>query len=434
MPMFIRMLLCFSGLLVLAFLAGCPVAEPSGDSRPNFVLIMADDLGYGDLSCYGHPSIRTPHLDRLAAEGIRFTDYHSNGAVCSPTRAALLSGMYQQRVGIPGVVFTKLRDSAGLAPEVETLAEVFHEAGYMTGIFGKWHLGYRTDFSPRVQGFDVFRGFVAGNVDYHSHLDNEHVFDWWQDTTLQDDPGYTTDLITGYAVDFLYQNKDQPFVLYIPYAAPHDPYQGRGDAPIRQQGKENREVAPGDLPGIYREMVEVMDEGVGQLMQTLADLGLDERTVVIFCSDNGANKNGSNASLRDYKGSLYEGGHRVPAIARWKGRIDPAQISAETVLSMDLLPTMAALAGIPARDHWEGQSIEEVLLQRGQLPDRDLFWSYNKQQVIRQGDWKLIISGEKVELFHLGEDPGEKTDQSGAYPERVAAMRMALQAWQGSWE
>jgi arylsulfatase A-like enzyme len=317
-------------------------------------------------------------------------------------------------------------------PGVETLAEVFREAGYATGIFGKWHLGYRTDFSPIVQGFDVFRGFVAGNVDYHSHLDNEHVFDWWNGTNLQEDPGYTTDLITGYAVEFLRQNKDRPFVLYVPYAAPHDPYQGRNDPPIRQEGKEDRAVTPADLPGIYREMVEVMDEGVGELMKTLADLHLDENTVVIFCSDNGANKNGSNGALRGFKGQLYEGGHRVPAIVRWTGKIRPAQTCSETVLSMDWLPTMAAFAGIPARDVWDGKRLDEVLLKGGRLAGRDLFWSYNDQQVLRRGDWKLLVSPEKTQLFHLADDPGETQDRAATYPERVAEMQQALEAWQAS--
>lgn len=421
-----------TGVAGLVLLAACSPATDLPTQRPNIVLIMADDLGYGDLACYGHPDIQTPHLDQLAAEGMRFTDYHSNGAVCSPTRAALLSGMYQQRVGIPGVVFTSLRDSLGMDASVETLAEVFRDAGYTTGIFGKWHLGYRTDFSPIVQGFEVFKGFVAGNVDYHSHLDNELVFDWWNDTTLQDDPGYTTDLITGYAVDFLQTNHDRPFVLYVPYAAPHDPYQGRNDPPIRQKGTDNRVVVPDSLPGIYREMVEVLDEGVGQLMQTLAELNLDENTLVFFCSDNGANKNGSNGALRGYKGGLYEGGHRVPAIARWKGKISPGQTTGETVLSMDLLPTMAAITGIPARDHWDGVNIEKLLLQGQSLPARDLFWWYNKQQVIRRGDWKLLISGPRQELFHLGDDPNETTDRTADEPERVNEMQAAWKSWADS--
>lgn len=398
---------------------------------PNIVLIMADDLGYGDLSCYGNPTIQTPSIDQLAAEGIRFTDYHSNGAVCSPTRAALLSGMYQQRVGIPGVVYTWLRDSLGMSTSVETFAEVFQGAGYATGIVGKWHLGYKTEFNPVRQGFDEFKGFVAGNVDYHSHLDNLLIHDWWTNEEIIAETGYSTDLITRHATNFIERNAEQPFFLYVPHAAPHDPYEGRTDPPIRLKGKDNRTVAVDDLPGIYREMVEVMDEGVGEIMQLLEAKGLSDNTIVIFCSDNGANKRGSNGLLRGYKAGLYEGGHRVPAIIRWPGKIAAGQTSDETVMSMDFFPTLCEMAGIPLEGRaLDGQSIAEHLLEGTPLPERTLFWEYEGKQAVRKGNWKWIRQGNTTGLYDLESDIGEQASLIDQLPDLATEMEQAFVEWE----
>ncbi len=392
---------------------------------------MADDLGYGDLSCYGNTYIYTPNLDRMAKEGIRFTDYHSNGAVCSPTRAALLSGRYQQRVGITGVVYTWLRDSLGMSQEVHTLAESFQEAGYATAIFGKWHLGYKTEFNPIHQGFDTFKGFVAGNVDYHSHLDNQLVFDWWENDSLKEDPGYTTDLITQYAVDYLHKKQDQPFFLYLPYAAPHDPYQGREDAPVRQTNQPLREVPKESLPGLYKEMVEVLDEGIGSLLSTLDALDLTRNTFIFFCSDNGANRNGSNYPYSGFKGGLYEGGHRVPAIAYWPGTIEGEQTFSQTAMSMDLFPTLLDIAKIQGPGiSFDGLSLHPALLEDAILPERPIFWKYNKQKAYRQGDWKLLIKEEEVELYNLKADPKEENNLSSSQPDKLSTMLEVLESWE----
>lgn len=430
-------ILRFMNLLVIAICMGffsCnSPREPA--SPPNVILIMADDLGYGDLSSYGNTYISTPNIDQLMAEGVRFTDYHSNGAVCSPTRAALMSGLYQQKVGIHGVVFTWLRDSLGMSQEVVTLAEVMKDAGYATGIMGKWHLGYKKEFNPVHQGFDEFKGYVAGNVDYHSHLDNQLIFDWWEDTTLKDQPGYSTDVITRNSQDFIKRHQDHPFFLYIPHEAPHDPYQRRNDLPVRVKGQENRTIPSDSLPGIYKEMVEVMDESVGEIMTTLRDLKLDDNTIVIFCSDNGANKNGSNGRLRGFKGGLYEGGHRVPAAVWWPGKIAPDSESGETVMSMDWFPTILAMTGISAEGRtFDGTDISPNLLSGAPLPERNLYWDYNGRQAIRQGDWKLVVSGKNEELFNLAEDPGEANDLSDPEAVRVTEMQVALSAWKDSWD
>jgi arylsulfatase A-like enzyme len=409
------------------------VAHASDTERPNIILIMADDLGYGDLSCYGG-WIRTPHIDALAASGMRFTDYHSNGPVCSPTRAALLTGRYQQRCGVEEVVFANGPSrETGMPLKEVTFAEVLKQRGYVTGLFGKWHLGYNVEFNPARQGFDEFIGYVSGNVDYHSHIDGAGIDDWWKGERKTPEPGYVTDLITRHAVDFLERHKDEPFCLYLPHEAPHYPYQGRNDPPERLPGGgKGVKVEGPEIKRAYREMVEAMDQGVGQIVETVKNLGLERRTLIVFCSDNGATARGSNGPLNGFKGSLWEGGHRVPAIACWPGRLEPGTVCEETVLSMDLLPTMiwAAGAKLPADLALDGVDLMPILLGRGKLAERTLFWRYNKQRAVRQGPWKLLIQGRDVKLFNLSEDLGERNDLAATRPEMVASLRARLAAWE----
>jgi arylsulfatase A len=404
------------------------------DEKPNIILIMADDLGYGDLGCYGSRSIKTPNIDALAREGMRFTDYHSNGAVCSPTRAALLTGRYQQRSGIEGVVTAKSHRHTGMALEAVTFAEVLKSAGYTTGLFGKWHLGYATAFNPVKQGFDEFRGFVSGNVDYRSHLDQEWYEDWWINETLTPEEGYTTDLITRHGVRFIERHKDQPFCLYLPHEAPHYPYQGRKDDAVRfkehpkqvQGGRKDRRAA-------YREMIEAMDEGVSKIIETVRKLELERRTFVFFCSDNGPAKAGSSGPLRGGKASLWEGGHRVPGIAWWPGRIRPGTVSKETILGMDLFPTMAAIAGaeLPEGMKPDGVDLSALLTEGRELPGRTLFWRTNDARAVRRGPWKLLVDkNENVHLFDLDEDLGEQKNLSKSRPDLAAQLLGALEAWE----
>ncbi|CAN0487019.1 unnamed protein product, partial [Laminaria digitata] len=204
------------------------------NTQPNFIIIMADDLGYGDISPFDG-WIHTPHLDQLAEEGMRFTDFYASGPVCSPTRAGLLTGRYQQRAGIPGVVYAApdRNRNHGLQPGEWTFAEALREAGYATGMFGKWHLGYETKYNPIHHGFDEFRGYVSGNVDYFGHVDQAGFYDWWSQDKLINEPGYVTHLITQHALRFIEKNKDTPFVLYLPHEAPHYPFQGPDDEPFR---------------------------------------------------------------------------------------------------------------------------------------------------------------------------------------------------------
>ncbi|WKN43423.1 sulfatase-like hydrolase/transferase [Tunicatimonas pelagia] len=400
---------------------------------PNFIIVMADDLGYGDLGSYGHPSFQTPHLDSMATNGLQFTDYHSNGAVCSPTRAALLTGKYQQLVGMEGVIYVRGETrQTGLDTAHVTLAELLKSAGYATGIVGKWHLGYRSEYNPVHQGFDFFRGYVSGNIDYHSHYDNAGIYDWWNGLDSVSETGYVTDLISQHATSFIKENHQQPFFLYIAHEAPHWPYQGRNDPADRFPNTEfNSLGSRPDYSEAYQEMVEVMDESVGKVLATLDSLQLSENTLVFFCSDNGAvDSLGNNGVLRGHKTQLWEGGHRVPAIAHWPGTINPGSTDA-TVLSMDVLPTLLSLAelDIPSDLSTTGVDFSPVFSGKG-LPERTTFWRYRGQQAVRQGDWKLLVQQDTTYLFDLQQDIAEQENLAVNHPEKVNELLDTLNHWE----
>ncbi|MDO6603849.1 sulfatase [Arenibacter palladensis] len=423
------------GTFLLAVITLSCSAQKAG--KPNIIIIMADDMGYGDLSCYGSTMINTPNLDKMALEGIRFTDFHANGPVCSPTRAALLTGKYQQRVGIDGVVTAKHHRDKGLATSEKTFAEAIKGAGYVTGMFGKWHVGYKTEFNPINQGFDEYIGYVSGNVDYHSHIDQEGYEDWWEGDKIKNEKGYSTDLITKHSVDFIKRHKDEPFLLYIPHEAPHGPFQGRkspaeryvgwksGAKPVKKKSKE-------ELNSLHKEMVEVMDEGIGEVMKTLKELNIDENTLVFFCSDNGASSRvGSNGGLRGYKSTLWEGGHRVAAMARYPGTIRPNQVNNETILTMDLFPTIMDVVGAEIPEDLDGISIKDNLFQGKPLPERVFFWGYSGRKAMRQGDWKLILQNNDAEalLYDLNKDISENNNVASEHPDLVKTMLNKLETW-----
>lgn len=429
---FVKLMAGGAGVLVSGCGSAAANRDAGEDGRPNFVLIMADDLGYGEVGCFGSVRIKTPNIDALAAGGVRFTDYHSNGAVCSPTRAALLTGRYQQRCGIENVVTAKgPARQTGMPLSETTFAEVLKAKGYVTGIFGKWHLGYNVEFNPAKQGFDEFRGYVSGNVDYYSHFDQAGIQDWWKNLELVPEEGYTTDLITKHGIDFIERHKDEAFCLYLPHEAPHYPYQGRND-PVERLGggKIGKKTAGRDIPRAYKEMVEVMDEGIGRVVETVKRLGLEKKTFIFFCSDNGANKNGNNGHLNGFKGSLWEGGHRVPAAAYWPGRIKAGTVSDETVLGMDVFPTMASIVGAKAPSGLDGVDLSGVLFEGAALPKRTLFWRYRTQKAVRKGPWKLLVQGNNTKLFNLDDDLGEKKDLAGDKPDVVKILQGELAAWE----
>ena len=399
--------------------------------KNNIIIILADDYGYGDVGCYGSKRFRTPNIDALAAGGIRFTDFHSNGAVCSPTRAALLTGRYQQRTGIADVVTAAKHRHTGLDLKEITFAEVLKPAGYATALFGKWHVGYEPAYNPIHQGFDEFTGYVSGNIDYHNHRDQTGRPDWWKQDKLTPEEGYSTDLITDHAVNFIERNKDNPFVIYIAHEAPHYPYQGRLDPP--RYTEKGRRKDPVTLE-VYKEMIEVMDENVGRVVQAVVDAGLDKQTAIFFLSDNGpAKKIGSAGPLRGRKGEIWEGGHRVPAMAYWPGRIEPGRISDLPAMGADLLPTMAAIAGAPLPEgvKLDGINLLPHLIENKQPAPRPLFWGIEKQLAVRQGQYKLITTSSfsNPALYDLENDLREEHNIATEHPELVQDLIKLLKAW-----
>jgi arylsulfatase A-like enzyme len=418
-----------AGAAVLAGARWC--RADTSKRRPNFVIILVDDVGYGDLGCYGGKDIRTPKLDRMAAEGLRLTDFHSNAPICSPTRAALLTGRYQQRMGIDRIITHAPISPKGLPVSEVTFAQMLKQAGYVTGLSGKWHLGFDREYRPLHRGFDEFHGFLSGQIDYHSHVTPGGEPDWWAGDALTPEEGYSTDLITAHAVDFIRRHRNEAFCLYVAHAAGHSPYQGPNDKAEAAVGKPGTEFGPRkDQAVAYREMIESLDAGVGRVLQTLKDLKLDDNTLVFFTSDNGQGGVGSPGPCQGRKGMLLEGGIRVPGIAWWPGRTKPGQ-SAQTTMTMDLLPTMAALAGaeVPKGVTIDGANLSGLLLEGKPLPERTLFWQHRGGQwAMRKGKWK-IWNLRSPWLFDLDADLGEKHNVAAANEKLVKSMVAEYRAW-----
>lgn len=411
------------------------VAAAAVESRPNIVMILVDDLGYADLACYGSKVQRTPNIDRLAAEGLRFTDFHSNAAVCSPTRVALLTGQYPQRYGIEAAIGF-VRDE-GVPLSATMVSEVLRAGGYRTGVFGKWHVGHVERYGPNDQGFDESR-CANNNPDYHSHVSRDGKLDWYRDQKLADEPGYLVDVVTKHATRFIGENKARPFFLYVPHLSGHFPFQGPSDPPERKVGQTyNGDSKYGSVPKnqhkrAYREMVEAVDASVGKIVSALTEAGLRERTLIILSSDNGGNGDVSNnAPYRGAKGGLFEGGHRVPAIAHWPGRIRPGTTPA-MAMTADFMPTFIAISGVkaPAGLKLDGVDLSGHLLRGETLAPRTFFWRESQEKAVRQGPWKLIEGGAAPGLYHLERDPGETTDLSKIEPARVRELTARLAAWE----
>jgi arylsulfatase A len=424
-------------LLVAALTAAALPVLGQTSRPPNIVLIMADDLGYGSLGCYGGTEFKTPNIDRLAAGGMRFTDFHSNGAMCTPTRAALLTGRYPQRSAwvddaeLSPVFREQRRQNPaqrwawGLARSEVTIGKLLQPAGYRTALIGKWHLGYDFNFHPMHYGFDEFRGYVGGAVDYHTHVATHGLkqLDWWNGKKVEDDQGYTTDLLTRYAVDFMTRHQNRPFFLYLAHAAPHEPWQGRDRGPKEPPA------------ATYREMIAILDESVGAVVGALRRLGLEQNTLLVFCSDNGAappREVAANGGLKGRKGSMQEGGHRVPFIASWPGLVAPGSVSHAAVMTMDFLPTFARLAGAtPPPEHViDGVDLMPLLRSQAGAADRELHWLFGDAWAVRQGPWKLSGRGAAaLSLVNLERDIAEATDERAAQPGRVERLMDLHRRW-----
>ena len=435
-------------LLFLVFiLEGCGQIETP--YKPNIILIMIDDLGYGDIGCYGSKINHTPHIDKLAKGGKLFSDYHSNGPMCSPTRAALMSGMYQYRLGekFERAISGKTDYDNGMPKEVFTIAEMFKSAGYTTGMFGKWHLGYHPPFLPHDQGFDEFIGLAAGDGDHFNHIDRWGREDWWHNEKLEMENGYTADLITDHSIEFIKRNRDNPFFLYVSHLSIHFPWQGPSDPPHRTKGIDYTNDKWGIIPDKnnvsphIKAMIESIDSGLGMIMKTLSSCGLEENTLVIFTSDNGGYSHyadshfniSSNRPLRGQKTEVYEGGHRVPFIAYWPGKIMAGSKSDEVIMTMDMFPTFTKLAGasIPNEQQIDGINILPQLYKNEKLSERIVCWKIGNEKAIRKGKWKLcMIGNNNPELFDLSIDIGETKNLASNSPKVVKQLIDEYKQWE----
>ena len=401
-------------------------------SRPNVIVILADDLGYGDTSLFDG-WVKTPRIDRMASEGLTFTDFHSNSSVCSPTRAAFLTGRYQQRVGIIDVIASHL-DTPGLETTELTISRLMKQNGYRTALFGKWHLGRELRHNPIHHGFDEFVGYLNGAADYHNHKD------WYNGLERRNIKGYTTHLITDHAVRFIEENKSGPFFLYVAHEAVHLPFQTPADTMENRPRKKLTRKEMWDPKRIrpkYKIMLEEMDKGIGQILDTVKRAGIAENTFIFFFSDNGAiGSGGSNKPFRGGKFSHYEGGHRVPAIAWWPGRIAAGTTTDATTMAMDLFPTIMDFASIavPTERKLDGASMADLILNQADFPDRQLFWGYEPKlgTAMRDKNWKMIVSAKKYELYNLDNDIKESTNLVEEYPERALRMKEILLNWSKS--
>ncbi len=432
--------LIFASAVLLACFgssSGLALAAESPGRPPNFVLIFTDDQGYQDLGCFGSPNIKTPNIDRMAAEGMRLTSFYVAAPVCSPSRAALMTGCYPVRVGIPGVLSPSAR--TGLDPSERTIAEILRDRGYATACVGKWHLGHLAPHLPINHGFDRYFGLPYSNDMGPKPNKNNPPLPLIRGLeTIERDPDQRllTERYTEEAIRFIRDSKDKPFFLYLPHTMPHVPL----FVSERFAGKSEG--------GLYGDVIECIDWSVGQILDTLKELGLDENTLVFYTSDNGPwlvkkDLGGSALPLRAGKGTTYEGGMRVPAVARWPGRIPAGSACEEMALSMDLAPTFARLAGaaMPEARIIDGKDIWPLLAgEPGAKTPHEAFFYYKSWglEAVRSGDWKLRFKktpakkgdvGEPMppavvpgELYNLAEDIGEEHNRIEEHPEIVERL------------
>ena len=438
--------MCLVLLSTMTVLSG--KTQPQPGSSPNVVLIYLDDMGYGDLSLTGANGYKTPNLDRMAMKGMFFTNFYSPQAVCSASRAGLLTGCYPNRIGLAGAL--SHRSSIGISKDEETIAEMLKKRGYATAIFGKWHLGFQQQFLPTNHGFDEFYGIPYSNDMWPLHptgtypglplYENETIVN--PDVTPKDQAQFITDF-TMRTIDFIRRNQDQPFFVYLPHPMPHVPLH----VSDKFKGKSEQ--------GLYGDVMMEIDWGVGQIIKTLEETGLDEKTLVIFTSDNGpwlnyGNHAGSTGGFREGKGTSFEGGQRVPCLMMWRGVIQEGVICNNLASGIDILPTLSAISGAPLpRNKIDGVNLLPLLKGNFAANPRQTFYYYYRQnslEAVRNGKWKLVFPhpGRTYEgyqpgkdgkpgpvksnfsfeggLYDLRRDPGERYDVSESNPEIVKAL------------
>jgi arylsulfatase A len=403
-------------------------------AKPNIIFVLVDDVGYADLGCMGGKDIKTPHIDRLASEGLKFTNFYANAPVCTPTRTAFMTGRWQQRVGLEwalGYSAEQYRRVNGqLIPEPDklalglpegetTIAQMLKAAGYATGAFGKWHLGYQPQFNPIRRGFDEYFGVLLGHTDYYRY----NYFDGTYQLREGDQPvkaeGYLTDLINRRAVDFVRKHGKKPFFLYVPYNAVHWPFQ----PPNRPEPALTRENEYDGTRRDYAAMLEKIDEGMGMLLAELDKQGVLDNTLIVFSSDNGGERLSDNSPLFHHKQTLWEGGIRVPCLMRWPAKLPRGK----------LIDQPAAAGAKPSRP-LDGIDLLPLILGQEPPRERTFCWRVNRStrqaKAIRHGDWKYVLDGGVDVLFNLKDDIGERRDQFFQQPGIVTDLRARLKAWE----
>ncbi|MEQ9410293.1 MAG: sulfatase-like hydrolase/transferase [Fuerstiella sp.] len=438
---------CILTALLLCFGLSAPSAV--AQQQPNIVFLLADDLGYGDLGCYGHPVAETPHIDRLARDGVRFTQHYANGPECSPTRTAFLTGRYQQRAGgLECAIGTgnvgrydeaiRLADQhqLGLPAQQTVIPGRLKDAGYRCGVFGKWHLGYEPDFNPIQHGWDSFFGYLGGNVHYFNHRETSDLHVLFRDRLPVYRDGYMTHLITDDSIDFIRQNRAQPFFLYVSHECPHFPFQGPDD--------EDKVVTADNWmqtdPAAYVAMLQDLDSEVGRLQTAVDQAGLTDNTVFIFASDNGGFAGaGHMAGLRGAKSTTFEGGIRVPLIIRWPGHIKPGTTCHQPCLTFDLTCSFLRLAGIDVSSvPLDGQDIIRHVTSGAADYPRTMFWRGKRGDrtwsAVRHGDRKYVrkADGGQTEdwMFDLAADPHEADDLLPT--ESADTLKQLLHDWEAA--
>ncbi len=387
------------------------------DPRPNIVFILADDLGYADVSCYGRPDISTPNIDRIAGAGVRFLQAYANSAVCTASRVGLITGRYQYRlrVGLEEPLAGN-HPEVGLPPEHPTLPSLMHKAGYGTTLIGKWHLGVLPRYGPLRSGYDHFYGFRGGSLDYYAHTGGDQKDDLWDDDMPLHQTGYLTDLFGSRAVDVIntYATSNRPFLLSLHFNAPHWPWEAPGDEAESERTRNNLFDIDGGTMKTYQRMIQDLDLQIGRVLQALDVNGLTRNTIVIFTSDNGGERFADTWPFTGRKTELLEGGLRIPAVISWPERIPQGRTTDQVAIHMDWLPTLLAAAGAQpdAAFPFDGMNLLPSLTGNASVVSRKLFWRYkaNAQRAMRDGDFKFLKIAENTFLFNVIEDPMERAN------------------------
>jgi arylsulfatase A-like enzyme len=402
--------------------------------RPNIIYVMTDDMGYGDLHGYGRKDYETPNLDKLASQGIKFVNAYSAGPLCTPTRTGYMTGRYPARtpVGLIEPLTGEKKDiDLGLTTAFPSVATLMKTSGYETVLIGKWHLGARPQHSPTKNGFDYFFGIHSGAADYISHNGTDRLPDLFENDVAVTQEGYLTDLFSQKAAAFIKQKHTKPFFLTVTFTAPHWPWQGPNDKPY----SDSIDFRQGGSPAVYAAMMKSLDDGIGLLMKTLDDAGLSNETIVIFTNDNGGEKYSDNGGLAKAKGTLWEGGIRVPAFVRWPGKITRGTITQQVAITMDWTATILSAGGARAHADFPLDGIDLMPVMRGnnKIVERTLYWrtfQRSKQKAIRTGDWKYLQDEKGEYLFDLGSDQQERNDLKEKHPDIFNKLKNKYADWE----